>query len=151
MTPTDLLKLCDDLLELSGRATKGPWHACSANREDTGCCPCRLVMDDEAVAVAQAALPSQDDPSKTFNDTPVDERKQAAVNMDLIATSRTALPILASALKNLVPYVEHKGDCNQWAPELSPMPFAIARVASRRCTCGLSSALSEIEGKVSGG
>lgn len=58
----------------------------------------------------------------------------------------TREPILASALKKLVPYANHRASCSSY--EFSGTPEEPKWIP---CDCGFDSALSEIEGKVSGG
>ena len=139
MTTTDLLKLCDEVLELSGRATPGPWNSYGSME---------VVLSGTGVQVPPHVTWSRLDPQGRRCTSFVARCDGQGCNNEpdatLIATSRTALPILASALKGLLPYMDHSDECEQRIldhEDGEPLP----------CTCGLSSTLSALEGQASRG
>lgn len=139
MNTTDLLKMCDDVLELSGRATPGPWNSYGSME---------VVLSGTGVQVPPHVTWSRLDPQGRRCTSFVARCDGQGCNNEpdatLIATSRTALPILASALKKLVQYVDHIEGCaiknREWRSDYP-----------RKCTCGLSSTLSALEGQASRG
>lgn len=128
MNTTDLLKLCDEVLELSV-SEYDPVN-------------CRLCGDKMSIArigqgrIAFACTGRNQDLSWKEGRSIADEHYTfSRIERSLLDSS---LPILASALKKLVPRIDE-------LRQITAVPDVVSIVAE------IDSALSEIEGKVSGG
>lgn len=91
----------DRLDRMHADATPGDWHACHANREIKGVCPCLSVCAESGLSLVRHSMDGWGNPKMTFDKMSRADREQAAHNLDLIAALKNAWPALAAYVRAL--------------------------------------------------